>query len=292
MHKHQFFEEQLIHYKESTMNCIFCKKEASSSKSIEHIVPESLGNKNHVLPKGIVCDKCNNYFALKIEKPVLEMDFFRDLRHRNKIKSKKGIIPKGKAFIPIVEKDAEVSIEGNEIVIFLDGTSCDMVKEGKIKNVLIPIIKDIPKDNVFVSRFLIKVGFEMLANRILIENKENQNLFVSESGFDIIRNYTRYNHKRENWVYNVRRIYDEDEKFFSKNGKSVDMLFESDFLVTADKELYFIIAIKGIEFVINMAGSSIEGYLFWLKENNISPLYREGRNEKSKLIPNFLRKMI
>lgn len=54
------------------MNCIFCKEESSNSRSIEHIIPESLGNKDHVLPPGIVCDKCNNYFARKIEKKILE----------------------------------------------------------------------------------------------------------------------------------------------------------------------------------------------------------------------------
>ncbi|MBT3070018.1 HNH endonuclease [Rhodomicrobium sp. Az07] len=31
------------------------------------LVPESLGNRQHVLPKGIVCDGCNNYFSRKVE---------------------------------------------------------------------------------------------------------------------------------------------------------------------------------------------------------------------------------
>ena len=48
--------------------CIFCHKDVSISKSVEHIIPESLGNKSHVLPKGYVCDECNNYFARKVEK--------------------------------------------------------------------------------------------------------------------------------------------------------------------------------------------------------------------------------
>lgn len=28
------------------MNCIFCKKDSTNSKSVEHIIPESFGNKN------------------------------------------------------------------------------------------------------------------------------------------------------------------------------------------------------------------------------------------------------
>ncbi len=53
----------------------FCKQCSDLSNSVEHIIPESLGNKNHVLPKGIVCDRCNNYFTLKIEKMFWKWTF-------------------------------------------------------------------------------------------------------------------------------------------------------------------------------------------------------------------------
>ena len=62
------------------MKCIFCGQESSYSKSIEHIVPESFGNKTAFLRKGIVCDKCNNYFARKVEQPFLESETVRVLR--------------------------------------------------------------------------------------------------------------------------------------------------------------------------------------------------------------------
>lgn len=41
-----------IHY------CIFCNQDSTESKSIEHIIPESLGKDELILDKGIVCDKC------------------------------------------------------------------------------------------------------------------------------------------------------------------------------------------------------------------------------------------
>jgi hypothetical protein len=81
------------------MRCIFCKINSIATKSIEHVIPESLGNKEHVLPKGAVCDKCNNYFATKIEKELLDFPYFKSLRHRNRIPSKKNRIPIEKAFI-------------------------------------------------------------------------------------------------------------------------------------------------------------------------------------------------
>ncbi|WP_353957562.1 HNH endonuclease [uncultured Alistipes sp.] len=50
------------------MQCIFCHKDASWPTNVEHIVPESLGNKDMCLPKGYVCDECNHHLAIKAEK--------------------------------------------------------------------------------------------------------------------------------------------------------------------------------------------------------------------------------
>ncbi|NWK46435.1 HNH endonuclease [Ralstonia pickettii] len=48
------------------MRCIFFKEDPSTSRSVEHIVPESLGSPDHVLPVGAVCDGCNQYFSRKV----------------------------------------------------------------------------------------------------------------------------------------------------------------------------------------------------------------------------------
>lgn len=61
------------------------------AKSIEHIVPESLGNLEHTLPVGVVCDTCNNYFSRKFEAPVVHA--FRWLRGQQKVPNKKGRHP-------------------------------------------------------------------------------------------------------------------------------------------------------------------------------------------------------
>jgi hypothetical protein len=75
------------------MRCIFCKTPSDASVSVEHIIPESLGNTLHVLPQGTVCDKCNNYLARKVEKPVLEAPMFRFLRSDRAIPNKRGKPP-------------------------------------------------------------------------------------------------------------------------------------------------------------------------------------------------------
>ena len=40
--------------------CLYCKRSNRQSTSVEHVFPESLGNAEIVLPKGTVCDSCNN----------------------------------------------------------------------------------------------------------------------------------------------------------------------------------------------------------------------------------------
>ncbi|RWM71589.1 MULTISPECIES: HNH endonuclease [Mesorhizobium] len=75
------------------MLCVFCEHDASAVRSVEYIIPEALGNKEHVLRRGIVCDGCNNYFASKIEEPVLSSIHFQNLRGRQEIANKRGNIP-------------------------------------------------------------------------------------------------------------------------------------------------------------------------------------------------------
>jgi hypothetical protein len=73
--------------------CIFCKTDSAKSTFVEHILPESLGNHDIVLPKGMVCDQCNNYFSKEIESPVLNSGIIRAIRNSLQIPSKKGRIP-------------------------------------------------------------------------------------------------------------------------------------------------------------------------------------------------------
>jgi len=72
------------------MRCIFCKCDSFDSKSVEHIIPESLGNKTIILRPGIVCDKCNKYFARKVDKPFLDHEGIRILRFEEGVLNKRG----------------------------------------------------------------------------------------------------------------------------------------------------------------------------------------------------------
>lgn len=80
-------------FRQDKMRCIFCKTESAGTRSIEHVIPESLGNTEHVLPVGLVCDGCNEYFGTKVEQPLLSSQVFRRLRRDMTIVNKRGRLP-------------------------------------------------------------------------------------------------------------------------------------------------------------------------------------------------------
>lgn len=75
------------------MRCIFCKNVSDASVSVEHILPESLGNRALYLSVGVVCDNCNNYLSREVEKPMLQSGVFRLIRSERRVPSRRGKIP-------------------------------------------------------------------------------------------------------------------------------------------------------------------------------------------------------
>ena len=268
------------------MRCIFCEAESSSSKSEEHIVPESLGNKEHVLPPGVVCDSCNNYFATKVEQPLLESPAIRMLRLRQGIPNKRGRVPTvAGLLLPgfSVEVTSEVGLRG-ELVLDVPDVTARALLSRPNGTLILPDKSERPADAV-MSRFLAKCAVEVLAQR-LIQSTESSEHLVEHKDFQLIRMHARRGEPRF-WPYSMRSIYDENT-IVRDAGRVEQILHEYDLLltspdaVTSDRsvlsEAYFVLAIFGVEFVINIGGPEIEGYERWLIENNgRSPLYA-GRN--------------
>ncbi len=266
--------------------CIFCKKKSNHSIGREHIVPESLGNKSHVLPKGIVCDKCNNYFSRKVEKPLLETDFFTQTRFRNRIQSKKGRIPslepllgpKNMLFGIQIEQDTPnlYPLDSNSLKQFLN-----FAKTNRTFSVRIPVA--LPPEKKLMSKLLAKMALEALTKRFM-GHKGWENEIINKTELDLLRNYARYGKPNISWPFHERRIYTETKPWPELSGNIYEVLHEFDFLYTENLELYFVIAIFGIEYSINMAGPELEGYHTWLEENSHqSPLYINKNNHSNKM---------
>lgn len=212
------------------MKCIFCKNLSGTSKSVEHIIPESLGNKQHILPKGSVCDKCNNYLAREVEKPILTSPMFKFLRKNMAIPNKRGKLPS------------------------LDNLDFPPLPEYRV-----------------MGRFIGKIGLEVMASKALEVKNWNEEL-VNTIELDTLRKFVRYN-EGEIWEFSFRTLYPVNATFKEEN-TFYEVLHEFDLLITNDNEFYIVVAILGVEFVMNLGGRTLDGYHRWLKGNNYrSPLY-------------------
>jgi hypothetical protein len=256
------------------MRCIFCKQDSSASRSAEHVLPESLGNTTAVLAPGVVCDKCNNYFSRKVEKPFLEAPAISELRFQQAIPSKRGRVPPSSGLLlpqfpvslyrhlkgPFVGSILVDNPDGIRHLLSSDNATIVFSGNGR------------PPDVHVVSRFLAKAAVEALALR-LMSVPGGLDFVVDESQFDPIRRHAREGHPRT-WPHSVRRIYSADRMVTDDAGEAVQTLYEYDFLYTPASELYFVLAMFGLELAINVGGPEVDGYVQWLKDHSgISPLY-------------------
>ena len=263
------------------MRCIFCKLPSEDSVSVEHIIPESLGNTKHILPKGIVCDKCNNYFASKIEQPFLQLPYFISVRHRNDIESKKGRIPLEKGVL-FANTPSIINIhrgkEGQSLMLE-DESLLSFFTESETFSIIIPINEEPPKDNIFISKFLGKVGLELIA-KIGIDVDSGIDEITDKIELDAIRNYVRYGKGVKFWQYYCRPLYNEQCTFTDETIQDrYQVLHEFKLLYTEDQQLLVIVVIFGIEYCLDLSRPTTEVYEKWLLSNNyVSPMYRPDRN--------------
>lgn len=268
------------------MRCIFCKCDSTDSKSVEHIIPESLGNKSHILRPGIVCDKCNNYLSREVEKPFLEHDSIKGLRFEEGVLSKKGRIPPTNGVLIDHQNLSPISLSrppefpGSILAQYpLFFEVLDDVRPSERGKIIIPkfdISMPLPS-GMTLSRFVGKIALEVLALR-LSEHPEGLDYLVDEVQLDDIRNHVRYG-KISNWPCSVRQIYDKNIPLLdNETGQLYQIMNEFDILLTEHSEYYLVLAIFGIEFAINLGGAEISGYYDWLRKNNEeSPLYANSK---------------
>src|ERR1019366_1530583 len=180
--------------------CIFCKNNSTGSKALEHIVPESLGNEEHTLPPGIVCDPCNNYFASGIEQPVLESGYFLTSRFNALIPNKRRRMPSlSGILLPGYRNERQIRFHRAEVSrdargdyqIFAEAKAEDGIASGEISRVIIPASGPKPDRQLF-SRFLAKVAVECMAQRLLQNAPHLLSEFVDDEQVDLARNYARF----------------------------------------------------------------------------------------------------
>lgn len=253
------------------MKCIFCGKNSSDSKSIEHIIPESFGNSTAILPKGVVCDNCNNYIGRKVESPFLNSEAVLLLRQELALKNKNNKTIQ--CFDYPKTNESVHQISSNLYFVFSEKDKTEDEIQQSVAEYMAYVNrtdKALLTPNIHLSRLLAKMAIEAFIHRCGV-NSGVCDYVREDDAFKAILTYVRYD-GRKIWEYSARRIYSRTEAYKGDPQSSIN--WEYDFLFLANGEIYFVVAMFGIEYAINMGGSSIEGYQEWLKNNNgISPLY-------------------
>jgi hypothetical protein len=255
------------------MRCLFCKRDSSLSRSVEHIIPESLGNHTFILSAGIVCDTCNNYFARKVEKPFLDLPMIAHLRFDHEIQNKRGKVPHTGAILwpdaPAIVVRHKRSDVAASVVLSQADAAAFLNSGGGV--LVAPESPPLPAGPV-LSRFLAKVALEAMAHR-LATHPEGLDYLVGEKQLDPVRMHAREG-RDPAWPVHVRRIYGPDAKRTDSTGSDRQVVHESDVLVTEEGEWYFVLALYGLELTINYGGPELDGYLEWIqKHGGVSPLH-------------------
>lgn len=73
--------------------CLFCRRRDVPFTSFEHVIPESLGNTEKVLPPGVVCDQCNHGICSGLDQALIDFPPIAFMRTTRGVKSKRGKPP-------------------------------------------------------------------------------------------------------------------------------------------------------------------------------------------------------
>lgn len=128
-----FYFAEKWRYDSSTMQCIYCPADAGGSQKEYHVVPHAAGNaieyrrllEEIILPQGLVCDDCNEYFGTKIEPAVANHPYVQQYRAIYSIRSRKG-----RPFYR--DKKVEISTRESGLLV-LSGSHIELTDSGSFQ---------------------------------------------------------------------------------------------------------------------------------------------------------------
>lgn len=200
------------------MTCLFCR--VPNPTSIEHIIPESLGNDDLVL-RNDVCDLCNAHFA-KIENFVLQRTSLAFWRAFLGTRTKKGKLPS----VNLSQPDKHKGIFPDRHPQHSDGIGFSAHQDGSCsveisnESTVHELLKNEREQFQFVmtpkllhefGRFLCKIGVELICS---IDRSQ-----AREKEFEAARTYARYGSMADLWpifhfssgnIQDIRRLVDDE----------------------------------------------------------------------------------
>lgn len=245
------------------INCIFCDK-PNEATSLEHIIPESLGNKTYLMEKSAVCDVCNFKFS-DFEGKALTNSIFGIERARLGIVTKKG--KSGKAKINHLEISGHPQFEKNKIYVSrLDSENLINYDESTGNGQLVFFAFD--KSEASACKLALKIAMESIYTY-------NRKIFAKYDFKDLKGYLTNKNSK--DWVFLITDF--ENEKFESipKRNVKYDLKIknhcELKLLEIDENNLLFRFRFGSISMMLNLINRGIDWTFLYVQNDELIQIY-------------------
>ena len=147
------------------IGCLFCRRTDRPFSSVEHILPESMGNREWTLPAGVVCDTCNNGALAAAEKDLCEFFPIKAVRTLTATKNKKGRYPEFRFGAGTMQHDGEtlrIMVNDDD-----DETLKEVGRDGNVVRLRTNIRSDRPiseRSTRRVASAMLKAALELAVN--------------------------------------------------------------------------------------------------------------------------------
>lgn len=174
--------------------CFWCRAQGPDVDvlfDVSHVVPECVGNEQQMLPRGVVCKKCNQCFGSKVEPALLEDPLFHMIGVSLRLKdSDDKHVFRDRFFEDTHPSDPEppwrrtihmkADVEGQAISVNITYTETGLTtrKYGR-------------KDLQQLSRAVHEIAFEALAWQLFVEDEELEHADLFSCTFDPVRLWAR-----------------------------------------------------------------------------------------------------
>lgn len=160
------------HYGEPCMpECLYCRQTDRKFTSVEHVIPESLGNAQRpdqprpiVLPVGVVCDRCNNGKLSALDQSLIMFGPIAFLKTVRGVESKGGRLPTSR------HNNAKISMPAPGNVVFESNSPKAFVHDGK-GNITMNVKSHRRMTNGY-ARELTRALFKMTLGCMYIDNSD------------------------------------------------------------------------------------------------------------------------
>ncbi|HEY0070847.1 MAG TPA: hypothetical protein VGE04_12850 [Chloroflexia bacterium] len=163
--------------------CIYCLSSEGSFKSEEHMVPEGMGNYDDVLPRGYVCDSCNNGPLSILDNALCECPLFVFQRVKYVPYTKQGKLPEFRFQNATLRKTDPLNIT---FIADPDSDAVEVVKEHEDGTVELNVRMTYRK--LFNERLLARALCKIALGTIAIDLGRD---YACSSRFDATRKFIR-----------------------------------------------------------------------------------------------------